>query len=357
MSDKDLKKSFDDSRLATAASRIGHVVQQNNYTVITDVNHKKIAPYELAANKQTMAAIAGSGAKHIMIETLTSENPMYEAYMRGEISDRTLEYGMTIMGPSSLVEVYTGKKNPPEEKAYVDLVKNAKEAGIKIHGINGSEGAQGESRSSLDKRLESLGAMKLIALKNIESNPAFFDMDRTEQGEFIARAVYEKIDDPDRVADGLNYMVYGYGKNAEQINSLSVGAARLQDDPDVAERIGSFANGEKTVIIYGETHFLRFSGDIDANLAGCSVIDVHTDTGSYNSIEKPRINALSAYMGIPFNDAGDYTLDLQKGLWTDNTTGESAKVSVPEMTSVPPATSTPDALPGRKPSTMTPANP
>lgn len=336
-------EAFNESRLGTASARIADVARDHTYTIIADPDHRNAAPYELVANPQTMSALANAGVKHIGVEKFFSENPTFEAYARGELSDRTMEYAMTDMGPPSLLEVYGGQKNPDGEMAYFDLVKNARAYGIAVHAVDGAEGSAaslGIEKDDLDAALTDMGNMKLAGLRAIESHPEFFDLSRREQGDFMTKALYEAGYDDDQVVSGLTYMGFRKGEVVAGLD-MDQAVARLAEDPMLAQRIADVSGGEKTVVIYGQGHFLRHYGDVDANLPGSAVIDVYADKDSINPLAAPVKDDLGQRMGQPFTDVGDYDLDLGKGIWTNNATGTAARVAMPELPSIPGGTAPP----------------
>lgn len=350
MGDIRLDQTFDQSRLSTASTRIAEVARVNDCTILSDPNHARLTPYEVLADNQTMSALANAGVKHIGVESLTSENAAYQAYYRGELSERTMQYGMTTMGPPSLYELYRGQRDAPEDQVHYELIKNARANGILVHGLNGAEGAD-LPREEREQILDELGQMKLAGLHAIEANPEFFNMSRREQGDFMTKSLYDAGYNNTEVRDGLIYMGYRREESLSKIENLEQAITRLNQDPDVVDRLREFTKGEKTVAVYGAAHTLRTFGDIDDGLQ-CSVINISQDPAGDMALMKPDIDQLTSDMGVSFTDMPDYELNPHQGLWTDNQTGQVSRIAIPSsVTRLPPV---PEPKPDPAPQQFTP---
>ncbi len=333
----ELVETFDRSRLTTAASRIGDVASNHTYTIIGDVNHADAAPHEVIANPETMHALSSAGVKHIAMEMfLVADQPVLDAYEDGTISDRTMEYVVDKMSAPSLTQDGMGLDDTHQRNAYFDIARNAKAEGIRVHGVNGSEGALPPDQIGPVNDL--IGGMKLTMALAIENNPDFFDMKRIDQGNFMTKTLYENGYNDEEVIAGLT--MTGFRKQSfvdldDEQGLREILIDRLAGDPDLAKRIQDVTGGEKSVVIYGQMHMARPAGDIDGTLPDSANIAIYPDQAEFTAKVEPAMALAAKEFGMDFSDAPDFKLDVKTGQWTTMETGDVAKVVIPPLPSMP----------------------
>lgn len=333
----DLGNTFDACRLTTAAARIADVAKDNTYTIIGDPDHTVAAPYEVIANKETMHALSSAGVKHIATEAfLTADQKILDSYNSGELSDRTMDYVVKRMGAPSLAQDGLGLDDSFQKRANFDLVRNAKAEGIKVHGVNGSEGIVPPETS--DEVNGFIGDMKYTMAMAIEQNPQFFEMTRRQQGEFMTKTLYDNGYNDEEVVSGLE--VTGFRKqqfldvnNEDAMREILV--KRLEEDPYLTKRIQDVTGGEKTLVIYGQLHTQRPSGDVDAALPDSAVIGIYRNQAEYTQKMTPQLQEFTKLTGMDMSDNPDFQLDVETGRWTNDATGEVTTVTMPSLPSVP----------------------
>lgn len=331
-----LSETFDKSRLTTTASRIADVAKDHTYTIIGDIDHTKAAPYELIAKPETMHALASAGVKHIATEMfMPADQKVLDAYADGKISDKTMRYVIQKMGSPSLARTGLDLDDTYQNNAYFSMIYNAKKAGIEVHGVNGSEGVVPPEQ--IGPLNELLGDMKFTMAMAIEKNPKFFEMKRLDQGNFMTKQLYDSGFNDAQVRLGLE--ITGFREQSfvdlnDESGMRELIINRLMADPDVAQRIKDVTGGEKSVVIYGQVHMLRPTGDIDASLPNSAVIDVFTDQKEYNRTHLPLQQKAAQELGMDFSDRADYQLDIKTGKWTNTATNEVANVAIPNLPSV-----------------------
>lgn len=341
-----LAETFDQSRLTTSASRIADVAEKHTYTIIGDSNHADAAPHEIIANPETMHALSSAGVKHIAMEMfLVADQPVLDAYADGALSDRTMKYVVDKMSPPSLTQDGLGLDDTFQRNAYYDIVHNAKAEGIRVHGVNGSEGVLPDDQIVPVNELA--GEMKLAMAMAIENNPGFFDMKRIDQGNFMTKQLYENGYNDEEVIMGLT--MTGFRKQSfidldDDAGMREIIIDRLSADPDLARRIQDVTGGEKSLVIYGQLHLAQPTGDVDGTLPDNAVINVYLDQAEFAAKTEPKIAEAAQEYGLDFSDTPDFKLDIATGQWTVMETGEVIPIVLPNLPSVP-ETAVPEELP------------
>ena len=332
-----LAETFDKSRLTTAAARIADVAKDHTYTIIGDPDHTQAATYEIIANPETMHALASVGVQHIATEMFVlGDQQVLDAYHQGVLSDRTMEYVVQKMSPPSLTQDGLGLDDTHQRNAYYDIVRNAKAEGIQVHGINGSEGVL--PPELIEPTNQMIGEMKYTMALAIENNPDFFDMDRRAQGDFMTKQLYDNGFNDDQVILGLE--MTGFRRQsfldlADEDRLKEILIERLNGDPLVTDRIQNVTGGENTVVIYGQLHMMRPTGDIDGTLPDSAVIDIYRNQTETEGRLNPSLAKAAQEMGMDFSDRGDFQLDVETGKWTTTETGVTAIVEIPDLPSAP----------------------
>ncbi len=320
------------SAFPTAATQFGNVVVNNNVTILADTDHREAATLEFAADDQTMTEMARAGTKYILLESFgPGDNAMFDKYFDGEISDRAMKHIITELSPQG-VELLMNADESHQVNALYDLVKNAREQGIRVQGINGMEGAEGPL---VDKLIAEREVATLAVAKAIDEYPGYFDLPEEEKNDFLWSTLEEA--GLDETQSYYQMMMLGREKLPEgsmAVFDLDHLVRRLEADHKVADRVQEITGGEKSVIIYGEHHTGRVGGDLD-DLLGAATVGIYADRERYNREVKPGADRALDEAGMVMGDKLDYTLDFKSRVWRDERNNINLPVEIPGVPSLP----------------------
>jgi len=331
----DVGRAFTGSAFPALADQIGNVAANNTYTYLADPDHRDAALLEVTGHDDTMRALARSGVKHIALEYLgPGDQGVLDAYARGDVSERSMKYFIDEMVPQG-VDTYMQSDESFHGPALYNLIRNARENGIKVHGVNGQEGA--EDPEFMKQIFKDREKASLALVKEMDKNPAFFSMSNDEKYDHVRKTLAEAGLNASQVDQQMLVMGWDtfYDEKGEPDYTISEEflLRRMLEDRKLSERIEDVTNGEKTVVLYGERHMNRAKKDLDAYLPG-PVVTVYADKEAHREFIKEADNYAGA-RGFSPTDISEYSVDIKSGTWRDGVKKQMMPVDVPPLNSIP----------------------
>lgn len=361
-----------DDFTASARRNLDNMVQDAlkdvDYLFIGDV-HTKTTTIAFVARPDVMRAFAQGGVTDIDLEMIPPEVVHVAAlYHADQISQKTMEFFVT--------DVFAAEsrfKDDIETKAkdIASIIDQAKTLGIEISSSNhmfpdfSEEEYQIkyahavplveyqtrtidkiEGFSDLDRRLQIMHYRSAEREFN-ENNPELYEqslrvegMQKERKAALFERAKseMEALSSTSAQAEMEKFLVTIGEKNGqftqEDFNSLSTEAQgltrqlfsysairrRFDNDPVAAQDIQEARNeGGKLVSVYGDLHFGRVTGDIDASISDGKVatMRIYDDAGEDASTLKHEYDRVQALHGYDTSQVPDVTIDMSKGTWID----------------------------------------
>lgn len=363
---------FSTCALPRLGDRIGAVAGNNQFLFFAEM-HDDISTLNVLSDADTLRGLAQGGHKAIATEMFDiSYNKFFDGYYNGEFSNDAMKFALENM-PNNL-EADMGIENGQDYlKRYSDMAITARENGIRMYGVGGSEGFYDRSQlPQMESFYDSMGSAFYDAMKTADSTEGFYTMPREQQSAILGQTLSDAnypvfINDSVIGALGLgesgsDSVALISDKDADEMMSTMI--ERLDQDDIVAGRIADISAelGGGVTAIYGGLHLWRggtsegdygaMGRDIDGVLGDhrSAVISVFGDSREFWQSTHPEMRAAREALGIRFENAGDYQIDMKNGKWYDGRTDSDCKVELPDslkpggQASPPPA---PEIAPAR----------
>jgi hypothetical protein len=268
---------IDGSGLKSLCERTIESAHDRQFLIFADTNHGIPEIHEFTASEDFISTLAANGYKHIFLEIPIFLQDLVDDFAAGKISEEM--FNMVSSSVCHMIHA-TPETLPRFLKANADKIRLANQHGMRVHFIDHGPGDIDPEHADL---LNSIYKRQIDVFRNmLEQNPQLMDVQQNIPE--LAAKVYGIAKERDLRSLGLDELMtfvdamdWGPEEGGPASQKDRLRYRLLEGDPQLAQNIRNLAGNERAMILYGQWHMTRTSGDLDASLGdeNCFVVDLY----------------------------------------------------------------------------------